>query len=219
MGEGNKKLSKRDPESSLLFYVEQGYLPEGMTNYLALLGWSLSEDKDRFSLQEMADAFDITRVNASPARFDLKKCTALNADWIRLLDAEEFCARLMSFLRDQRGVTLDTAGEQTVRSAAGLVQERVETLGQAADMVHFLLVDEGSFSVDPEAAAKQLTADSQPVLDAAYAALNGVDSLVDGDDRGRSSSCVDRRSRAQTARGVRSGAGSGQWTSSVATAV
>ena len=175
MGEGNKKLSKRDPESSLLFYVEQGYLPEGMTNYLALLGWSLSEDRDRFSLQEMAEAFDISRVNASPARFDLKKCTALNADWIRLLDGEEFCARLVSFLRDQRGVTLDAAGEQTVRSAAGLVQERVETLGQAADMLHFLLVDEASFSVDPEDAAKQLTAESQPVLDAAYVALDGLD--------------------------------------------
>ena len=112
MGEGNKKLSKRDPESSLLFYVEQGYLPEGMTNYLALLGWSLAEDRDRFSLQEMADAFDISRVNASPARFDLKKCTALNADWIRLLDVDEFVARLVTFLADQRGVVLDEAGDR-----------------------------------------------------------------------------------------------------------
>lgn len=175
MGEGNKKLSKRDPESSLLFYVKQGYLPEGMTNYLALLGWSLSEDRDRFSLQEMADAFDISRVNASPARFDLKKCTALNADWIRLLDGEEFVTRLVSFLSDQRAVTLGAAGEQTVRSAAPLVQERVETLGQAADMVHFLLVDDASFVVNPDDAAKQLTADSQPVLEAAAAALNGLE--------------------------------------------
>ena len=175
MGEGNKKLSKRDPESSLLFYVEQGYLPEGITNYLALLGWSLSEDRDRFSLREMAEAFDISRVNASPARFDLKKCTALNADWIRLLDHEGFVTRLVSFLRDQRGVVLDAAGELTVRSAAELVQERVETLGQAADMVHFLLVDEAAFTVDPEDAAKQLTADSRPVLEAASVALTDLE--------------------------------------------
>ncbi len=175
MGEGNKKLSKRDPESSLLFYVEQGFLPEGLTNYLALLGWSLSEDRDRFSLREMAEAFDLSRVNASPARFDLKKCTALNADWIRILDGEEFVVRLVSFLRDQRGVTLDAASEATVRAAAVLVQERVETLGQAADMLHFLLVDEATFTVDPEDAAKQLTAESQPVLDAAYLALHGLD--------------------------------------------
>lgn len=68
MGEGNKKLSKRDPESNLLMYRELGYLSEGMTNYLALLGWAISEDRDRFSLQEMADAFEIGRVNASPAQ-------------------------------------------------------------------------------------------------------------------------------------------------------
>jgi glutamyl-tRNA synthetase len=175
MGEGNKKLSKRDPESSLLFYVEQGYLPEGMTNYLALLGWSLAEDRDRFSLQEMADAFDISRVNASPARFDLKKCTALNADWIRLLDVDEFVTRLVAFLSDQRGVVLDETGSATVSAAATLVQERVETLSQAADMVTFLLVDEDTFTVDPDDAAKQLTAESAAVLEAALGALTALD--------------------------------------------
>ena len=171
-GDGNKKLSKRDPESSLLYYVEQGYLPEGMTNYLALLGWSLSEDRDRFSLAEMAEAFDISRVNASPARFDLKKCTALNADWIRLLDADEFVARLGAFLADQRSVDLDAPARQVVSDAASLVQERVETLAQAADMLSFLLVDEEAFSVDPADAAKMLTADNAPVLQSAVEALD-----------------------------------------------
>ncbi len=171
MGDGNKKLSKRDPESSLLYYVEQGYLPEGMTNYLALLGWSLTEDRDRFSLTEMAEAFDISRVNASPARFDLKKCTALNADWIRLLDADEFVVRLEAFFVDQRGVELDAPARQVVADAASLVQERVETLAQAADMLSFLLVDEEEFSVDPTDAAKLLTADNAPVLRASVQAL------------------------------------------------
>ncbi len=99
MGEGNKKLSKRDPESSLAMYVDQGYLPEGLTNYLALLGWSIAEDRDRFSLEEMVAAFDISRVNPSPARFDLKKCTALNADWIRLLSVEDLVARMVPYLQ------------------------------------------------------------------------------------------------------------------------
>jgi glutamyl-tRNA synthetase len=70
---------------------------------------------------------------------------------------------------------LDAAGDQTVRSAAGLVQERVETLGQAADMLHFLLVDEAEFAVDPEDAAKQLTAESRPVLAAAADALSDLE--------------------------------------------
>ena len=128
MGEGNKKLSKRDPESSLLKYVTEGYLPEGMTNYLALLGWSLAEDRDRFSLQEMADAFEIERVNANPARFDLKKCTALNADWIRTLGADEFANRLIAYLQGRAcrrlgrrrrvdGARLRAAGAGALRDA------------------------------------------------------------------------------------------------------
>ena len=90
MGEGNKKLSKRDPEASLNLYRERGFLPEGLLNYLSLLGWSFSEDQDIFSIEEMVAKFDITDVNANPARFDLKKAEAINADHIRLLDPKAF---------------------------------------------------------------------------------------------------------------------------------
>ena len=82
-GEGNKKLSKRDPQSDLDLYRERGFLPEGLLNYLALLGWSIAEDRDIFSMEEMVEAFDITRVNANPARFDLKKAEAINATHLR----------------------------------------------------------------------------------------------------------------------------------------
>ncbi|MFN8184327.1 MAG: glutamate--tRNA ligase, partial [Candidatus Nanopelagicales bacterium] len=99
MGEGNKKLSKRDPQSAFNTYVRDGYLPESMANYLALLGWSIGEDREFFSLQEMAEHFDISRVNASPARFDLKKCTAINGDWIRSLQTEDLAERMIPFLR------------------------------------------------------------------------------------------------------------------------
>lgn len=93
MGEGNKKLSKRDPESSLNLYRERGFLPEGLLNYLSLLGWSLSADRDIFSIEEMVAAFDIADVNPNPARFDLKKCEAINGDHIRLLDVKDFTER------------------------------------------------------------------------------------------------------------------------------
>ena len=86
MGEGNKKLSKRDPQSSLGLYRERGFLPEGLLNYLALLGWSMGEDREIFSLQEMAAAFDLDRVSANPARFDLKKAEAINAVHLRSID-------------------------------------------------------------------------------------------------------------------------------------
>jgi len=98
MGEGNKKLSKRDPESSLQMYRDEGYLPEGLTNYLALLGWSPGGDVEFFSKQQMAEAFTLDRVNPNPARFDLKKCTAINGDWIRHLGADELVDRLVPYL-------------------------------------------------------------------------------------------------------------------------
>ncbi|MBX3104595.1 MAG: glutamate--tRNA ligase, partial [Cryobacterium sp.] len=83
MGEGNKKLSKRDPESSLFHHRDRGFLPEGLLNYLALLGWSLSADRDVFSIDEMVAAFEVTNVNPNPARFDLKKAESINGDHIR----------------------------------------------------------------------------------------------------------------------------------------
>ena len=95
MGEGNKKLSKRDPESHLAMYKENGYLPEGLVNYLGLLGWSLGGDQEFFSAAQMAEAFEISRVNPNPARFDLKKCTAINADWIRAISVDDLAQRMV----------------------------------------------------------------------------------------------------------------------------
>src|SRR5690606_36012277 len=98
MGEGNKKLSKRDPESSLAMYRRRGFLPEALLNYLALVGWSMGEDRELFSLQEMVEAFTLERVNTSPARFDIKKCEAINGVKIRELPPAEFARRITPFL-------------------------------------------------------------------------------------------------------------------------
>jgi glutamyl-tRNA synthetase len=122
----------------------------------------------------MAEAFDIARVNASPARFDLKKCTALNADWIRTLDEGQFAARLLDFMKSERAIVLDDEQVTVVRAAAPLVHERVETLGQAVEMLQFLLVDEADFEIDADSAAKVLTADSVEVLSSSRRALAEV---------------------------------------------
>ncbi|MEU4129076.1 glutamate--tRNA ligase [Streptomyces wuyuanensis] len=99
MGEGNKKLSKRDPQASLNLYRERGFLPEGLLNYLSLLGWSFSADQDVFSVAEMVGKFDVADVNANPARFDLKKAEAINADHIRRLDVKAFAEACEPWLR------------------------------------------------------------------------------------------------------------------------
>ncbi|MEY3335504.1 MAG: hypothetical protein RL566_427, partial [Actinomycetota bacterium] len=76
MGEGNKKLSKRNPESNLFLHRDRGFIREGLLNYLALLGWSISADRDIFTLSEMCEKFDVSSVNPNPARFDQKKADA-----------------------------------------------------------------------------------------------------------------------------------------------
>ena len=99
MGQGNKKLSKRDPEANLLGYREDGFVPEGLLNYLALLGWAIAPDRDVFTIPEMVEAFDIGDVNPNPARFDLKKAEAINADHMRMLPIEELTHRVLPFLQ------------------------------------------------------------------------------------------------------------------------
>jgi glutamyl-tRNA synthetase len=176
MGEGNKKLSKRDPESSLLMYREEGYLPEGLINYLALLGWSFGDDIEFFSKEQMAEVFDVERVNANPARFDLRKCTAINAEWIRAIPAADLAERLVPYLIQDGVLTAAPTSAQlaTLRAAVPHVQERMETLRQGVGMVAFLFLgDAGSpeFHVDPDEAAKVLGPDAQPVLAAAQQVL------------------------------------------------
>jgi glutamyl-tRNA synthetase len=151
MGEGNKKLSKRDPESSLQMYRDEGYLPEALLNYLALLGWSMGEDREFFSLPEMAAAFTLERVSPNPARFDLKKCTAINGDWIRTLQSEDLAERVIPFL-ERAGVVADPlpADQRAIlMSAIPLIQERLDTLAQAVGMLSFLFVD--AVQIEPEA--------------------------------------------------------------------
>ena len=176
MGEGNKKRSKRDPESRLLMYREEGYLPEGLINYLALLGWSFGEDREFFSKEEMAEVFDISRVNANPARFDLKKCTAINGEWMRALETDDLTDRLIPYLVTDGVFVGHPTQDQvlTLRKAVPLVQERMETLRQGVGMLGFLFYgEEGSadFKVDPHEAEKVLTEEAQPVLAAGLQAL------------------------------------------------
>ncbi len=170
LGEGTKKLSKRDPESNLFLHRDRGFLPEGLLNYLALLGWGIAEDRDIFSLDEMVAAFDVVDVNSNPARFDQKKADAINAEHIRRLDEAEFTARLASYFQAHGHDTgLDAAGFAV---AAQLVQTRIVVLSDAWGLLKFL--NDGAYELDPKAAAKELGPEAAPVIDGAIAALEAV---------------------------------------------
>jgi glutamyl-tRNA synthetase len=176
LGEGNRRLSKRDQGSGLAEYREKGYLPEGLLNYLALLGWAIAEDRDVFSLQEMVQAFDVLRVNANPARFDARKCEAINASHIRLLEPAELTRQLLPFLHGAGLVAEPPKPEeaQLLAAAAPLVQERMNTLSEVVDMLGFLFRADDEIVIDPAAG---LTAASDATLAAAAEALAGLETF------------------------------------------
>ncbi|MEV7428610.1 glutamate--tRNA ligase [Nocardioides sp. NPDC092400] len=176
MGEGNKKLSKRDPQAHMALYREQGFLPEGLLNYLALLGWSIAADRDVFTLEEMVEAFDIGDVNPNPARFDLKKAEAINAAQMRLLSVEEITQRALPFLEGAGVVDATSAADrQLLDLAMPLVTERINKLTEAVDMLGFLFVAEEDFTRDEADAAKLLDEKGVEVVQAAYDAVEGLE--------------------------------------------
>ncbi len=178
MGQGNKKLSKRDPEANLLGYRDRGFLPEGLLNYLALLGWAIAEDRDIFSMEEMVEAFTIERVNPNPARFDLKKAEAINASHVRALGVEDLAARMTPYLQTAGVLPAEPSDEQRrlLTAATPLVQERMVTLTESVDMLGFLFVDDAAFERDAADTAKLLaTDDGRTVVRAAHDALAGLD--------------------------------------------
>ncbi len=164
------KISKRkNPAARLTWFVEQGYLPEALLNFLALLGYGPQGESEVFTFDEFSASFDWSQVNTVGPVFDLQKLDWLNGHYIRALGADEFAQRLVEFAA--RADELGDDAAVLVSAAAPLVQERTRTLREALDMLHFLLVPADAFAIDETAAAKQLGDGAGPVLDAALAAL------------------------------------------------
>jgi glutamyl-tRNA synthetase len=160
------KISKRkNPAARLTWFVEEGYLPEALLNFLGLMGYSLPDGQEIFTFEEMSRSFDWSRVNTVGPVFDLDKLGWLNGHYIRALPPGDLADRLVAYL----GVS--GAAADVVRRAAPLVQERISVLREAREMLEFLVVPEAEFTVDEGAAAKQLGPDQLATLRAAREAL------------------------------------------------
>ena len=152
MGQDNAKLSKRNGEVSIAWYREQGYLPEAICNYLALLGWSPGDDRENISMKELTELFTVEKVHSSPARFDMKKLEAINGDKIRALSLEEFAKWSIPFLIKAEVITGSEEEISLVKRALPLIQERIVKLDEAPALLKFLFVKD--FAIDQEALAK-----------------------------------------------------------------
>ncbi|MDQ2923294.1 MAG: glutamate--tRNA ligase [Candidatus Dormibacteraeota bacterium] len=139
------KLSKRKhPETNLILYREQGYLPEALINYLALLGWNPGTEREIFTFDELVREFSFDRVQHGGARFDWEKLNWINGEYIRRLDDEELVRRLQPFLPN-----LD---EGTIRRAAPALKTRMTKLADAAELLDYLWTDPAPPTLDAEAA-------------------------------------------------------------------
>ena len=143
-GPDGRKLSKRHGAITVEDFRDQGYLPEALVNYLALLGWSYDDHTEIMSRDELVERFTLDRVGTSAATFDYKKLEWLNGMYLRALAPDEYADRLVAFLREQ-GYEWE---EELIRKAAPLVQEKVATLGEFPAFAGFLFA---RVEPDPEA--------------------------------------------------------------------
>ena len=132
MRDAHNKLSKRHGDKSFEDLLKEGFLVEAIVNYIALLGWSPSDNKEIFTLKELEKAFDINGLSKSPSIFDIKKLTWMNGEYIKAMEADTFYRTIESRLKDAvKNTALD------LKKIAALLQKRLETLNDIARLVDF----------------------------------------------------------------------------------
>src|SRR5438445_4559934 len=131
--DGGKLSKRKHPEANLVLYREQGYVPEAMVNYLALLGWNPGTEQEIFTFDELVQAFSFDRVQHAGARFDWEKLNWINGEYIRKLDDDELAGRLQPFVPN-----LDPA---IIKRAVPPLKTRMHKLAQAVDYLDYLWTD------------------------------------------------------------------------------
>jgi glutamyl-tRNA synthetase len=150
LGPDQKPLSKRHGDTSVAAFREQGFLPEAMVNYLALVGWAKDDHTTFLSREELIEAFDLSHVSHNPAVFDTQKLEWMNNHYIQSLDEDDLAARCVPFLTAE-GLSVDPG---VLAGAMPIVRERMKTLAEAPALLRFLFTDD----VSPNEKAKDLIA-------------------------------------------------------------
>lgn len=156
LGADGKRLSKRHGATSVQAYEADGYLPDALVNYLALLGWAPDGETTIFSKEELIERFTLERVSKNPAIFDGEKLEWMNGVYLRDMSADDFVDLMVRMLDDAELLTVDEAAGRRdwLLALAPLVSERIKRLDEVVGMVRFLFVDE--LEIDPRAREKAL---------------------------------------------------------------
>lgn len=129
--ENHKKLSKRCGHSSVEDLLDQGFLPEAIINFVALLGWSPTEDREIFSLKELEEVFDYHHISKSPAVFDIVKLRWMNGEYIKAMDFDKFYERALPYLKEAIHKDLD------LKKIASQVKTRIEVFPEIKELIDF----------------------------------------------------------------------------------
>jgi glutamyl-tRNA synthetase len=179
--ESRAKLSKRHGAVALEDFVAAGYLPEALTNYLALLGWAPADDgHEVMSATELVAEFDLDRVTHAAAGFDRDKLDWINGEWIRRITLDDLVSRVLPMAQARFG---DTVDPEVVAKAVAIAQERAATLVQIVDQMAFLFVDDDEFEIEPESWEKVVATERiGEILDAVAAHVETCDWTHDSVD-------------------------------------
>ena len=143
------KMSKRDEGSSVATYIEQGYAPEAVRNYLCLLGWSPKDNREKLDIEETIHLFDLEKVNRRNASFDLDKCNWLNYQYLAQMPVSRFQELSLPFV-EKAGIQV--ADEAYLIDVLKLVQEKIKFLTDVPDWIGYFFTED--YKYDPEAVAK-----------------------------------------------------------------
>lgn len=132
MKDAQKKLSKRDGDASYEDFINKGYLKDAIINYIALLGWSPGTEQEIFTLDELAQQFDVSGISKSPAIFDINKLNWMNGEYIRKMSVEDFCAEAMPYYK--KAVTRDI----DFMALSALLHDRTEKFSDIPEAIDFI---------------------------------------------------------------------------------
>jgi glutamyl-tRNA synthetase len=169
------KMSKRDVGASLQYYLDGGYMPEAVVNYLCLLGWSPKENREKMPLQEVIPLFDLPQILRHNARFDLAKLEWLNGEYLRDLSAERF-RELGAAAFQRAGCKLDAYPPAYVAAALATCQGKIKRFSDLAAYAGFYFSDE--VRIDPSAAEKEFTPEAKARLKKLRDALAALDDFT-----------------------------------------
>ena len=170
MKDEHQKLSKRNGDASFQDLLEKGYLPEAVLNYIALLGWSPSEDREVYSLEELAKAFDVKRIGTTGAIFDIDKLTWMNGVYIRSMEQEKYYELVKPFITEVIGDSFD------YKKVADAIHDRINKLSDIKDMIAFFNeADSYEAEIFTNKKAKTNADLAKELLPQSLAALNDLD--------------------------------------------